>query len=530
MRDLPLSFGVPPHWRRALVALVAVLTVILFAYRHTVTSMVGIWSVSDTYAHGFVVPFISLWLVWRIRHSLADYQPRPSPSAWALMLGVAGLWLAGDLVEVNAVTHLSLALLVILAFPAILGWQVASAMAFPLGFLLFAVPIGDFMLPQLMEWTADFTVWALRATGIPVYREGLQFIIPSGSWSVVEACSGIRYMIASVTVGCLFAYMSYNSMAKRVAFIGVAIMVPLIANWLRAYMIVMIGHLSGNELATGVDHLVYGWVFFGVVILIMLFIGARWADPVVSTTSTPGLSFAGATGTQPVVALLPLAVVAVMGIAASPHLLERWFSSSINPDTVSLVAPIATAPWAITESPPSDWEPAFKNPSTTLHTGYVGPDGQTVGLHLSYYRAQDNDRKLVTSVNTLVTSNDQQWAQVLSGSATAQVDGQPLGVVSATLRHQAGGLGSSARRLQVWRFYWINDQFTASDVMAKLQGALSLVTGNGDDGAIVVVYTPFDSRLNQADASAAASAVLASFLQSQGTSVEAALQATREAR
>ena len=84
-------------------------------------------------------------------------------------------------------------------------------MAFPLGFLFFAVPIGDFMLPQLMEWTADFTVLALRLSGVPVYREGLQFIIPSGAWSVVEACSGIRYMIASVTVGCLFAYLSYRA-------------------------------------------------------------------------------------------------------------------------------------------------------------------------------------------------------------------------------------------------------------------------------------------------------------------------------
>ena len=113
-----------------------------------------------------------------------------------------------------------------------------------------------------------------------MYREGLQFIIPSGSWSVVEACSGIRYLIASITVGCIFAYLSYRSLrqAPGCSFWWPSL-VPLVANWVRAYLIVMLGHLSGNELATGVDHLIYGWVFFGVVIMAMLLIGARWADP-----------------------------------------------------------------------------------------------------------------------------------------------------------------------------------------------------------------------------------------------------------
>ena len=60
--------------------------------------------------------------------------------------------------------------------------------------------------------------------------------------------------------------------------VGVAIVVPVVANWLRAYMIVMLGHLSNNTIAVGVDHLVYGWVFFGIVIMLMFWIGARWAE------------------------------------------------------------------------------------------------------------------------------------------------------------------------------------------------------------------------------------------------------------
>src|SRR5690606_14077560 len=114
-------------------------------------------------------PLLSLWLVWRMRHELAPLVPRPSPTAWALMAGPALLWLLGDLVVVNAASQFALVAQLVLCVPAILGWQVARAVAFPLGFLFFAVPLGDFMLPQLVEWTADFTVAALRFTGVPVY-------------------------------------------------------------------------------------------------------------------------------------------------------------------------------------------------------------------------------------------------------------------------------------------------------------------------------------------------------------------------
>ena len=520
---------IPARWRLPLASLLLLLLAILALHAHTVAGMVSIWARSDTYAHGFVVPVISLWLIWRIRHSLAALQPSPSWLAALMLLGAAGLWLAGDLVAVNAATQLALVLLLVLSVPTVLGWSVAWAMAFPLGFLLFAVPIGDFMLPQLMEWTADFTVMALRVSGVPVYREGLQFIIPSGSWSVVEACSGIRYMIASVTVGSLFAYLSYQSLTKRLIFVGVAILVPVVANWLRAYMIVMLGHFSGNELATGVDHLIYGWLFFGVVILAMLFVGARWADaPEPSSKPLMSIDIRGSAASRQGWATAVAALVA-FAIVASPHVLERLLSLGTNTSPVVLTAPAAQAPWQNASAPPSDWVPAFQLPIATQHSGYTGPQGQAVGLHLTYYRQQNYERKLVSSLNVLVTSQDDRWAQLSSGSAETVMKGQPIKVASAVLRSTMGGLTSDSQRLQVWRLYWVNDRFTASEAQAKIQGALSRITGQGDDGAIVVIYTPLDPQLTDAEGRAGAAAVLQDFMQMQGSAIEATLKATRGA-
>lgn len=519
--------GLPAHWRAPLVALFLVIAATLLLFHQTVAGMVGIWSRSDTYAHGFVVPLISLWLIWRMRHQLAPLIPTPSALAWGMLLAAVLVWFAGDLVAVNAVTQLMLVVVLVLLVPALLGWQVALSLVFPLAFLFFAVPIGDFLLPQLMAWTADFTVIALRWTGIPVYREGLQFVIPSGTWSVVEACSGIRYLIASLTVGCLFAYLSFNSLRKRLVFVLVALAVPLMANWLRAYLIVLLGHLSGNELATGVDHLIYGWLFFGIVIFLMLLIGSRFADapirPVVTgaspNTSNGALAPRGPAQSSSLVAvLLVLAVPTVLGMlmaAGSRDAPLRW--ASFDPP----------APWTPTVEKPRTWTPAFEHATAQWSQSFAAVGQPPVGLHLSYYRQQNYERKLVSSANTLVNSKDENWARVEAGGAEAVLAGEALVVGAETLRVKRAGMTASSQRLRAWRFYWVNDQFTASDVRAKLQGALSQISGRGDDGAIVVVYTAVNEGLPEQQAQEQADQRLRGFLDVAGVPLLTMLRQTR---
>ena len=121
----------------------------------------------------------------------------------------------------------SLIAMLIAAVWTLLGAAFVRAAFFPLMFLFFAVPMGEFLIQPLMGVTADFTVSMLQATGIPVYREGTFFSIPSGDWSVVEGCSGLRYLIASVTLGVLYAYLTYRSWKRRLLFSVAAMIVPV---------------------------------------------------------------------------------------------------------------------------------------------------------------------------------------------------------------------------------------------------------------------------------------------------------------
>lgn len=510
------------RWRAALVLLGIALAWIVVWYWDTAAAMAGIWYRSETFAHGFIVAPISLWLIWRMRATLRTLVPRPS---WVAVpaLAVAGFaWLLGDTGAVNAVSQGSFVTLVVLAVPAILGIEVARAMTFPLLFLFFCVPVGEFLLPVLMERTADFTVLAVQASGVPVYREGLQFVIPSGRWSVVEACSGIRYLIASLMAGTLFAYLSYRSPWRRLAFVAVAIVLPIIANWLRAYIIVMLGHLSDNRLAAGVDHLIYGWLFFGLVMLLMFWVGAKWREePAVAGAAVPA-SGSPATGDATVrgdtsgrgamASAWPVFAVVLAVTALWP--LARLAAEMGTAHTAVSLGPLEVPGWTAEAAPEGAWAPYVENPSAVRHV-ILRKDGAAVGVYVAYYRGQDFERKLVSSNNVLVRSSDREWTRLAEAPASAAIDGTPRTIVSAHIRGRAGDV------LLAWKWYWIGGSLTANDAWAKAAIAWSKLTGRGDDSALVVVYT--------GDGDAAAG-TLQSFVRDAWPSVAAMLTNAQKAK
>jgi EpsI family protein len=358
---------------------------------------------------------------------------------------------------------------------------VARVLWFPLLFAYFAVPAGEALVPALMEGTANFTVAALRASAVPVYRDGLNFVIPSGQWSVVEACSGVRYLIASFMVGTLFAYLNFQGTTKRLVFMGVSLLVPIVANWLRAYLIVMLGHLSGNRLAVGADHLLYGWVFFGVVMLVTYLIGARWAEPdpdpkaaaVTSPVANPG-SGAG----------LLLAGLAAALVLAGPVVAE-WARQRPHGGSLALELPLQLpGGWSARSLPADAWQPVYQKPSVRSASRYMAK-AESVDVDIAYYRQQSRERKLVSTTNVLLPQGDPTWSAQSLGTVQVPVAGRQITWRATRLISR---LGDRPDRL-VWQTFWVDGQFTASELHARLALAQAIVGGRGDDAAGLVVST-----------------------------------------
>ena len=470
--------AVQAHDRGTVIICVVAVLAIVLAFGETAMSIVRIWQSSETYSHGYFVVPIALWLVWRNRAELAQVPVQPCWPGLLLVAAAGFLWLLGSLADANVVQHFALAFIIQAALLVILGVRMTRALLFPLLFLLFAVPFGEAFVPKLMDWTADFTVLALKLTGVPVYREGNNFVIPSGRWSVVEACSGIRYLIASLLAGVLYAHLMYRSAWRRALFVTAAILVPIVANWVRAYAIVMIGHLSANELATGVDHLIYGWVFFGMVLFAMFWVGARFReDTAVPVTAAARAGFAEPNRGLPLRAALAVVVLAV----AWPPLTAAMLA--VDAERQRILPRIeAAGGWkAVQPEPVSAWQPHYSGQRTHLRQTFER-GGKRVAVSIYYYAAQTQGRELINSDNVLVTTKDPMWRAVGGGWTE-------FGANADRMRAKTVKLAGPSGRLDVVWWYWIDGQTTTSDTVAKGLLAWSRLRLRSDDSAAVFLST-----------------------------------------
>lgn len=468
--------------------LAALLAWLMGWYWTTAESIEATWSRNETYQHGYLIAPISAWLIWSRRRWLGQIAVAPVfwPIALLALLGFG--WLLAELAQVTVARQYVLVLMLICAVPILLGARFAWALAFPLAFLAFAVPFGDFLIPPMMNFTADFTVGALRMTGIPVYREGMHFSLPTGTWSVVEACSGLRYLIAALTLGCLYAYLTYRRLKYRLIFIGLSVLVPIIANGLRAYMIVMLGHFSNMRLAVGVDHLIYGWIFFGVVIMLLFWLGSFWRENTEAPATFTELERPVAN--VPLAKLLTVTLVSAAVIAVWPAYSTHLQSKRNETPASLLVADVKG--WQKVNEPGANWRPHYLAPRAHIQQAFE-KDGRTVGLFIGYYYDQTENIKLVSSMNALTATDDKIWAVSNQRKIALSHEDQLLRANESLLRSQDADL-------LVWHWFWVKGNETGSAIDVKLRQAKSRLMGTGDDSAVIVLYTRVEERPEKADA------------------------------
>jgi len=465
-------------WAPILIWVVIACIIFAFAFRREIDGAVSVWMQSTAYNHCFLVLPLAGALLWTRRETIIKLQPRASPWALALVPILAVAWTLAALLEIlEAEQLLTVALFEVLLL-AVLGRRVFCALLAPLLFLFFLVPFGEFLVPALQRFTADFAVDGLRVFGIPVFANGFTIQIPEGTFEVAEACAGLRFLIASIVFGCFFGTVMYSSPVRRTAFIVLSILVPIIANGVRALGIIVLGHLEGSAMAVETDHILYGWIFFSLVTLLLIIVGMTFADQAVASPATPPPPASPPTK-------LRIGVVMTLGLAIAslgPVYLMMIDRASATLPASPLLHPPVTGGWARGGNEPIDWEPTVDAAKQQSIAAYQD-DSATVVQLIALFPLPARDSQFTKAAESVI--NPKGWRTVGVGRTVSQEDGISVPVNTSEIVRQ------QHRRL-VWLFYVVDDQMTASTLVAKLLQARAAFLGGVHIGAIIAISTEAD--------------------------------------
>jgi exosortase B len=247
----------------------------LAAYFPTIKSLMdGPWQ-TEQEGHGPLIIAAALWLVWQSRERLKSSTISPAPVAgWAVLIsGLVLMFLArtqGVLtVETFSAIPVIAGCVILLA-----GWPVFRVLAFPIFFLLFAVPMPDWLIDAatvpLKVFISDVVTNVLYAMGYPIAQNGVMIMISSYQLMVKDACSGMNSIFALSAIGVFYFYAFRWETKIRGALLLFAIVpITIVANFIRVLALVLFAYYGGIDAVEGTLHDLTGIGLFVVAVALM---------------------------------------------------------------------------------------------------------------------------------------------------------------------------------------------------------------------------------------------------------------------
>ena len=384
-----------PGWRPALTLIGIAGIVFGIAFRYEIIGAVQVWIDSTAYNHCFVVLPLAGFLLWERRAVISSVLPRPALWPLLTMPALSAIWLLAAVLDIQEGRQLVMVAMFQIVLLVALGPFVFRQLLAPFLFLFFLVPSGAFLVPYLQTITADIAVAGLQLLHIPVFADGYMIEIPEGPFEIAEACAGLRFLIASSVFGCFFAVLMYRSFLRRALFILLSVAVPILANGLRALGIIVLAHLDGSAAAIEADHILYGWIFFTLVMMILIAIGMAFAEksmrrhPIRSTTIRKPSLWRFAVG------VLAAVLLALTGPAYA-YRLDSLFPAAQLPRGDS---PHVASSWHSLSGALPNWHPLVHGADREFLEGFEQPGSSIVVRYVALYRLRAIGNLLTRSMH-----------------------------------------------------------------------------------------------------------------------------------
>jgi exosortase A len=464
-------------WQRALQYLAAAWAGLLLLFWRDAADMVAIWWNSSTFNHCLLIVPILVWLVLQRKDLLLELDPQP----WlpALLYGAAGAggWLLGDAAGLAVARQLGLIMMLQGAVAALLGPNVTRGLLFPLFYMFFLVPIGEEAVPALQMLTAKMCMLFLGWAGIAAHIDGIFITTPTALFRVAEACAGAKFLIAMVAYGVLVANLCFKSWRRRALFLAVCVVVPIIANGVRAFGTIYIAHYHGLDFAVGFDHVFYGWIFFGLVIAMVMAVSWPYfdkrADAPAFDPETLRFPF------RPAGSSLRMAA-SILLIAAVPAAWSAHITARPSPVPERIALPRVEGWKIVPYTPAVRWTPRFDRASHYLFGRYRNSAGDEADLFVAVFDEQEEGRELVGFGQGAIDP-DGAWSWVSDAPAPTNARAQRIKTKGAMR--------------EVVTFYRVGGVTTGSDAEVKLATLKArLLGGNKQAVAMLISAEATDGR------------------------------------
>jgi exosortase len=259
-----------PKTIAVLIAVVAFLTLLYWpVFRWLVQS----WLSNPYYSHGFLVPVVSAFFAWTKRRDLKMRKPSIT-GGFVLALGIL-LYILGFIRDIRFLTAFSLLIVLSGLLLSFYGAKATRAMVFPLGFLIFMIP-----LPYIQEVgfslqsiSVHSSAWLLKVIGLPITTSGTEIHLGDSVFTVGLACSGINTLIALLALAAVYAYVLTGAFYRRTLLFVIAFPVAIIANILRIAAIILVANFYGTDIAMGLFHDLSSLIFFVIAFLCLVLLG-----------------------------------------------------------------------------------------------------------------------------------------------------------------------------------------------------------------------------------------------------------------
>jgi exosortase len=246
----------------------------LYLYASVLAHLVAQWWDDPDYSHGFLVPLLSAYFVWERREGLT--RVRPQPNWWGMLILLTGLCVLflGNIGAELFLMRFSIIVVIAGLMVYLLGWQPLQMTAFPIGFLLFMIPLPAIIFNAvtfpLQLLAAKVSTFSLQLVHLPVYREGNIIFLPHTTLEIIDACSGLRSLMSLVALAVVFAHLTQHHIWKRAVLVASSVPIALVANACRIWGTGILAHLYGPQVAEGFYHTFAGWSVFVVAFGLLL--------------------------------------------------------------------------------------------------------------------------------------------------------------------------------------------------------------------------------------------------------------------